>query len=315
MNSLYGNEDPFENGWASEGNPPSAPGYGTQSAFLTSLQLLDHSSSAPAETPAEAIPAQYKSVFANLRRLLVLESDLQTHLLGPLVAEGLLTSYQCTRIIQVVQDHNLQPLTAENNFVQVLGLVALELENAGTGDYVTLQYRKNTALPELPAAAVAALAAESANPESALTPISEGFPDPLSASVGNSDGQTWPEETDALLADQSALLIDTVGPEAPPDSAYISKYLGEMRDRFKPLVGSGDAVKIKEVPEKEGLLFKHINYAITHELHLGLHGPSGPKKVVRRYSDFVWLLEFLLQKYPFRVIPGLPPKKFTGMCY
>lgn len=38
-------------------------------------------------------------------------------------------------------------------------------------------------------------------------------------------------------------------------------------------------VKIKEVPEKEGLLFKHINYIITHNLVLGKGGLSGHKKL------------------------------------
>lgn len=35
--------------------------------------------------------------------------------------------------------------------------------------------------------------------------------------------------------------------------------------------------------------------------------------VVRRYSDFAWLLECLLKKYPFRQVPLLPPKRLAGM--
>ena len=31
--------------------------------------------------------------------------------------------------------------------------------------------------------------------------------------------------------------------------------------------------------------------------------------MVRRYSDFVWLAETLAKRYPFRLIPPLPPKK------
>lgn len=61
--------------------------------------------------------------------------------------------------------------------------------------------------------------------------------------------------------------------------------------------------QVREIPQKEGLLFKHVNYNIIHESN----------KVVRRYSDFAWLVEFLLQKYPHRTIPQLPPKKFTGV--
>lgn len=35
--------------------------------------------------------------------------------------------------------------------------------------------------------------------------------------------------------------------------------------------------------------------------------------VIRRYSDFAWLLECLLKQYPFRQIPLLPPKRLAGM--
>src|SRR4051794_41043581 len=35
-------------------------------------------------------------------------------------------------------------------------------------------------------------------------------------------------------------------------------------------------------------------------------------KVVRRYSDFVWLLDCLQKRYPFRQLPLLPPKRVGG---
>jgi hypothetical protein len=48
-------------------------------------------------------------------------------------------------------------------------------------------------------------------------------------------------------------------------------------------------------------LFGHVDYSISSKYH--------QKTVTRRYSDFLWLQECLLQKYPFRTIPALPPKK------
>lgn len=326
----YSNEDPFENGWASE---PNQGGFGTSSAFLTSLQLLTNTP--PPPQSLEPIPAQYRTIYSKLHAKVALDTDLRSHVLTPLAEEGFLSSYQCTQIAQVAHDH-LMPVSVESNFLQILGLVALELQTPGTGDYVTLHYSQNTGLPELPVAAANVLLRESAptysdlpykaetaysDPLSTpLPPIATPLDDPLSSGpLGSSlpvrGVPDWPEEPQGLLADQSALLIDTSAAEVVADAPAISKYLTEIRNRFQPLVGSEPAVKIKEVPEKEGLLFKHVNYAITHDLSLGLHGPRGPKKVVRRYSDFVWLLEFLLQKYPFRVTPGLPPKKFTGMCF
>ena len=56
------------------------------------------------------------------------------------------------------------------------------------------------------------------------------------------------------------------------------------------------------MPEKEGMfLFQHHNYEIS-SLRRG-------SKVIRRYSDFVWLLDCLNKRYPFRVLPLLPPKR------
>ncbi|KAJ3147931.1 Sorting nexin mvp1 [Geranomyces variabilis] len=60
-------------------------------------------------------------------------------------------------------------------------------------------------------------------------------------------------------------------------------------------------VKISLAPEKGGLVFKHVNYI--------LHSQTRQTSVLRRYSDFLWLLDVLVRKYPFRTIPSLPPKK------
>lgn len=56
------------------------------------------------------------------------------------------------------------------------------------------------------------------------------------------------------------------------------------------------------MPEKEGMfMFQHHNYEVS-SLRRG-------SKVIRRYSDFVWLLDCLHKRYPFRVLPLLPPKR------
>lgn len=57
-------------------------------------------------------------------------------------------------------------------------------------------------------------------------------------------------------------------------------------------------------PEREGFIFKHVNYILINEKQSSL--------VLRRYSDFCWLLDVLTKRYPFRVLPGLPPKKIVG---
>ncbi|KAL2123716.1 hypothetical protein VTJ04DRAFT_81 [Mycothermus thermophilus] len=61
-------------------------------------------------------------------------------------------------------------------------------------------------------------------------------------------------------------------------------------------------VVVTLMPEKEGMfLFQHHNYEVT--------STRRGSKVVRRYSDFVWLLDCLHKRYPFRVLPLLPPKR------
>ncbi|KAK3905219.1 hypothetical protein C8A05DRAFT_41804 [Staphylotrichum tortipilum] len=66
--------------------------------------------------------------------------------------------------------------------------------------------------------------------------------------------------------------------------------------------GVEENILVTLMPEKEGMfLFQHHNYEV-------MSSRKG-SKVVRRYSDFVWLLDCLHKRYPFRVLPLLPPKR------
>lgn len=66
-----------------------------------------------------------------------------------------------------------------------------------------------------------------------------------------------------------------------------------------------ERIVVTLMPEKEGLfLFQHHNYEVTSSRR--------GSKVIRRYSDFVWLLDCLHKRYPFRVLPLLPPKRVAG---
>ncbi|KAJ6129113.1 hypothetical protein N7512_001893 [Penicillium capsulatum] len=63
-----------------------------------------------------------------------------------------------------------------------------------------------------------------------------------------------------------------------------------------------ETVTITMLPEKEGLfMFQHRNY----EVKSARRGST----VIRRYSDFVWLLDCLQKRFPFRQLPLLPPKR------
>ncbi len=66
--------------------------------------------------------------------------------------------------------------------------------------------------------------------------------------------------------------------------------------------GVGENITVALMPEKEGMfMFQHHNYEVT-SVRRG-------SKVIRRYSDFVWLLDCLHKRYPFRALPLLPPKR------
>src|SRR3954452_13665081 len=51
-----------------------------------------------------------------------------------------------------------------------------------------------------------------------------------------------------------------------------------------------DVITIKFAPEREGFLFKHVNYIVESQ--------KRETTVVRRYSDFWLLMECLVKRYP-----------------
>jgi sorting nexin-8 len=69
--------------------------------------------------------------------------------------------------------------------------------------------------------------------------------------------------------------------------------------------GVEETVTITLLPDKEGMfMFQHRNYEVK--------SARRASTVVRRYSDFVWLLDCLHKRYPFRQLPLLPPKRVAG---
>lgn len=69
--------------------------------------------------------------------------------------------------------------------------------------------------------------------------------------------------------------------------------------------GTQELLSVTALPEKEGtFLFQYRNYEISSNRR--------STKVIRRYSDFVWLLDCLHKRYPFRQLPLLPPKRVAS---
>ncbi|KAM0722558.1 hypothetical protein Q7P37_001999 [Cladosporium fusiforme] len=74
----------------------------------------------------------------------------------------------------------------------------------------------------------------------------------------------------------------------------------------RPVIPKGveETITIAMLEEKEGMfLFQHRNYEVG--------SVRRNSKVIRRYSDFVWLLDCLHKRYPFRQLPLLPPKRMS----
>ncbi|KAG8432999.1 hypothetical protein GDO86_017316 [Hymenochirus boettgeri] len=65
-----------------------------------------------------------------------------------------------------------------------------------------------------------------------------------------------------------------------------------------------DTVQVELIPEKKGLFLKHVEYEVSSQCF--------KSSVYRRYNDFVVFQEMLLQKYPYRMVPTLPPKRMLG---
>lgn len=275
MNSSFFAEDPWENGWTDRSIET-----GRNSDLM--LPAVDHNDSHHPHHDSD--PTDEVSV-----------------LLKPLVDAHKLTAYQ-TRVIRgIVYDHSLYPVSDKTNFDQICGLIALELDGTGA-DYTTLQMRRgNVTLDD----SIMQLLRPSTNPINddkshsiTLGLHSSTIDDPLTSNLDQSvlASSMLSEHRDKLDGGEN----NTINSDDIDDNDA-NVFINSIRQSFRLV--ANPSVTIKEVPEREGLIFKHINYVVS----------TSKAKVLRRYSDFVWLLEVLLHKYPCRVIPGLPPKKFSGM--
>jgi len=86
-------------------------------------------------------------------------------------------------------------------------------------------------------------------------------------------------------------------------SGSVRRPLGVSRS--SGATGPEELVTVNVLEEKEGMfLFQHRNYEVS--------SIRRNSRVIRRYSDFVWLLDCLHKKFPFRQLPLLPPKRVAS---
>ncbi|CEJ58089.1 Putative Sorting nexin mvp1 [Penicillium brasilianum] len=136
-----------------------------------------------------------------------------------------------------------------------------------------------------------------------VAPVETAAPPPPSSSGSGWGGNiaTTPDEGGFVGAPRPALGDFGPSSDEPGDLAPRRRSMGITRTT-NPHVA--ETVTITLLPEKEGMfMFQHRNY----EVKSARRGST----VVRRYSDFVWLLDCLQKRFPFRQLPLLPPKRVS----
>lgn len=136
---------------------------------------------------------------------------------------------------------------------------------------------------------------------------------------GAARGQSTVEESDFYTALAMISVVQSLGDpqqailtvqQGPPDAYGPIMLSGEGTTPEPPVeafaVDTSPQFRVSIVSKLQGsFLFRHVVYAVE-----GLYD-SRQCRAIRRYSDFVILMEALVKKYPFRLLPPLPPKKLT----
>lgn len=65
-----------------------------------------------------------------------------------------------------------------------------------------------------------------------------------------------------------------------------------------------DSISVSLVPEKKGLFLKYSEYSLTSK--------KFSSNVTRRYNDFSAFNDLLISRFPYRMVPRLPPKKIVS---
>lgn len=141
------------------------------------------------------------------------------------------------------------------------------------------------------------------NPLEAKSPDTHKSSEPTSPKVNSVDGYHHRHHhhrggggrADAATATTAAAVMDSskVTETKPTRTLNTQNWFQKIEE-----------IKVTIAPEREGFIFKHVNYIVESQKRSSI--------VLRRYSDFWWLMEVLSRRYPFRMLPNIPPKKVTG---
>lgn len=279
-------EDPWLNGWATA-DDNAADSHNTTTVSPTVLHP----------------PPSYSTLYD-------LTNAYSPHqFLDRLVSSSILSSSLRDDILLASSSPSLSSLSQASRFFAV---VALHLESPSHPDSFE---SRSLSLPQIPQLVIDVFSNAAPTPHLVTDLFSNTTPTPHLVPDLFSNTDSAPQ-SDPLTDHLAATRISSPPlPHLPSDSSPVD--VVSIKNHFASIRGSysltpSDSVKIREVPEKEGLVFKHVNYMISHDLSLGVNGPAGPKKVIRRYSDFSWYVTTL------QVLPLSPltsqPLGFLNFC-
>ncbi|XP_066129606.1 sorting nexin-8 isoform X1 [Saccopteryx bilineata] len=131
-----------------------------------------------------------------------------------------------------------------------------------------------------------------------------GAMDPLpAAAVGSAAELEADEEADPPAADLPAPQVSEQR-DLDPSRMQMPQGNPLMLSHTLQELLARDTVQVELIPEKKGLFLKHVEYEVSSQRF--------KSSVYRRYNDFVVFHELLLQKFPYRMVPALPPKRMLG---
>ncbi|XP_065080346.1 sorting nexin-8-like isoform X2 [Ochlerotatus camptorhynchus] len=122
------------------------------------------------------------------------------------------------------------------------------------------------------------------------------------SSNSNHNSATAFDRVPSLPLENNVGAIRPLSPgEGPSGSTSISMSIGSMGDDSGEGRPSEPSILVKVIPEKKGLFMKYSEYEVKSKAY--------DTVVRRRYRDFVILYTYLMERYPYRMIPILPPKQ------
>ncbi|CEP15908.1 hypothetical protein [Parasitella parasitica] len=179
-----------------------------------------------------------------------------------------------------------------NEFNAYLALIACAQKNMDISLETVYQHRNDLPLPSITKMESYNIPEVPEAPEEPPTKIEDPWDNSQTKQTDPSDVSSTHTAVQAEADEQHLLQFNR--------STHHQQEQEAMNQWFRDL----DHITVSRTLEKEGFLFKHVNYEVESE-KLG-------SKVLRRFSDFWWLWEVLLKRYPYRIMPNLPPKKLGG---